>query len=108
MAKKETTSGNVPERGEEYPTPTDKKKKNGQYEDYWVLSEEERQKGFVRPVRKSYKHKECGSVTTMSRKLAETYARDPKFYGSTFCCHCKGHFPVKEFIWEGTDIIVGT
>jgi hypothetical protein len=31
-------------------------KENGQQKDYVVLSEEERRKGFVRPVRRSYKH----------------------------------------------------
>lgn len=28
----------------------------GMHRDYWVLSEEERSKGFVRPVRRSYRH----------------------------------------------------
>ncbi len=40
---------------------------------YLVLSEDERAKGFVRPVRRSYRHVECGTVTTMSQALAETY-----------------------------------
>ena len=74
---------------------------------YWVLSEEERAKGFVRPVRRSYLHGACGTVTTMSRPLAETYARDPKYYGATFCAGCGVHRPVSEFKWEGTNITVG-
>lgn len=49
----------------------------------------------------------CGHATTMARPLAETYARDPKFYGGTFCTHCGAHFPVVEFIWEGTNLKVG-
>src|ERR1019366_583939 len=131
-------------------------KENGQQKAYVVLSEEERAKGFVRPVRRTYKHvgarpkyptqeltteeKErlklekyvayepypeeespcvgrfwteaqlnsgCGDVTTMSQAIAETYAREPFFYGSTFCCRCGGHFHVGEngeFIWidDGT------
>lgn len=83
----------------------------GQQEGYVVLAEEERGKGFVRPVRRSYKHLKCGGVTTMGQTLAETYARDPKFYSGTFCCHCGTHFPVGadgEFNWAGTDEKVGT
>ena len=52
--------------------------------------------------------KGCGLVTTMGIALAETYARDPKFYGSTYCCHCQMHKQVNEFIWEGTNEKVGT
>lgn len=83
-------------------------KDNGQHADYWVLSAEERAKGFVRPVRKSYTHVSCGSVTTMATALAETYARDPNFYGATFCVSCRDHFPVSEFRWVGTDEVVGS
>lgn len=43
--------------------------------------------------------KGCGTVTTMGRALSETYARDPKFYGQTFCCNCNRHLPVDEFVW---------
>ncbi|MDN7456577.1 hypothetical protein [Burkholderia cenocepacia] len=50
----------------------------------------------------------CGTVTTMGRALAETYARDPKFYGATFCCRCGAHFPVEEFVWSGTQEVVGS
>jgi hypothetical protein len=131
---------------------------------YLVLSEEERAKGFVRPVRESYVHvgrpgpkyplrdlteiekvkytglqyvkfeeypeserplvgrywsqadldavgKGCGTRTTMGQSIAETYARDPQFYGSTYCCGCSKHRPVGEdgeFVWDGTDERVGT
>ncbi len=47
-------------------------KENGQQQDYVVLAEEERSKGFVRPVRNSYKHLKCGTVTRMGQTLAET------------------------------------
>lgn len=86
-------------------------KENGQQKGYVVLSEEERMKGFVRPVRQSYKHEKCGTITTMGIALAETYARDPNFYSGTFCVGCKNHFPVGEkgeFVWEGTTEKVGT
>ena len=140
-----------------------------QCEVYLILSEEERAKGFVRPVRRVYVHagktmshykgiyrmltedeqkefpdkkyvavltvmtKEdgsflggtyvtqeeldayqnnervggCGYQTWMSDELAETYARDPKFYGSTYCHYCRKHLPVGEFVWNGTNITVG-
>jgi hypothetical protein len=75
---------------------------------YLVLSEAERAKGFIRPVRRSYIHSVCGSLTTMSLPLAETYARDPRFYGATYCCACSRHLPVGEFTWDGTDQKVGS
>lgn len=136
---------------------------DGQQESYLVLSEEERAKGFVRPVRTSYKHvgvpaptnplrdlteeererfepfgyvkyeeypegtdspargrfwtqakldgNGCGHITTMGRELAETYARDPQFYGATFCVTCRNHFPVGiegEFIWTDDGTRVGS
>lgn len=85
--------------------------RKGQQKAYVVLSDEERAKGFVRPVRRSYKHLKCGVVTIMGQTLAETYARDPYFYSATFCCGCQAHFPVGEdgdFVWDGNDEKVGT
>lgn len=121
-----------------------------QAEVYLVLSPEERAKGFVRPLRFSYKHvgvsgpqyplrdltdeekqkwegyvkyevypesespkvgkfwtqaqldhvgKGCGSTTTMGKDLAETYARDPYFYGATYCVFCGKHLKLDEFVW---------
>ena len=52
--------------------------------------------------------KGCGSVTTMGRALSETYARDPKFYGATFCCACNRHLPVAEFVWTADGETVGS
>jgi len=128
---------------------------------YLVLSEAERAKGFVRPLRKSYVHvgeqgpkyplrdltaeeqerhggygyvkyepypesesplvgrfwtqkqldavgKGCQSVTTMGDVLAETWARDPQFYGSTYCAHCQMHLEVSQFVWYGTDERLGS
>lgn len=83
----------------------------GQQQDYVVLADEERAKGFVRPVRRSYKHLTCGGVTTMGLTLAETYARDPSFYSGTFCATCGTHFPIGpagDFVWDGTAEKVGT
>ena len=140
---------------------------DGQQEVYLVLSDEERAKGFVRPVRRAYRHvgratprgatrpltddereryrafgyvlfesygperepltgrywtqaeldglgSGCGGVTTMGDSIAETYARDPKFYGGTFCCRCGKHFPLSHpdgtpaFVWEPDGTPVGS
>lgn len=84
---------------------------NGQQMSYLVLSEDERAKGFVQPVRISYVHETCGGVTTMNRTIAETYARDPSYYHATYCSVCQTHSPVGargEFTWHGTEIKVGT
>lgn len=122
----------------------------GMQKAYVVLSQEERAKGFVRPVRRSYRHRGlklpanlrdlspqekekyaefgwvkyedyedqskslgrywtldelaraqrgCGAITTMGQAIAETYAREPRFYGKTFCCACQAHYPIEEFTW---------
>lgn len=86
-----------------------------QAEKYLVLSATELAKGFIRPVRTSYAHVDCDAasspITTMGLALSETYARDPNFYGATYCCTCSMHRPVVEFRWvvDGhiTDLIVG-
>lgn len=77
-----------------------------QAEVYLVLSDEERAKGFVRPYRDTYSHKVCRTTTTMNRAIAETYARDPSFYGATFCVRCGGHFALNEFVWvpDGSEV----
>jgi hypothetical protein len=90
----------------------------GMAEVYLVLSDDERAKGFIRPVRRSYRHQdpECGAVTTMGAALAETYARTPSFYGATYCAGCRMHRPVGaggEFTWmteggQDTAELVGT
>lgn len=77
-------------------------------EKYLVLSDEELAKGFVRPVRIKYVHTTCGVVTVMGLQLAETYARDPKFYSGTYCVGCRDHFPVDQFFWDGTNEKVGS
>lgn len=82
--------------------------KSGQQKAYIVLSQEERAKGFIRPVRRSYVHLACKTVTTMGQTIAETYARSPTFYGATFCCHCREHFRVNEFVWDGDGEPVGS
>lgn len=162
--KRVTLSGRPPAPGMEESGAPQPIKSNGQHADYWVLSAEERAKGWVRPLRASYVHigppgpkyplrdltaeekdrydqfgyikyeeypdgsaesadslgkywtektmaavdKGCGTETRMSAPLAETYARDPKFYGATFCVTCGKHLPVAEFVWSGTAERVGS
>jgi len=67
---------------------------------YLVLSQTEIDKGFVKPYRTSYVHLTCNKATSINTKIAETYATDPYFYSSTYCCHCSMHRPLKEFIWS--------
>lgn len=79
----------------------------GMQNKYVVLTEAERAKGFVRPLRYTYIHEPrlggCGVATTMNEAIAETYARDPFFYGGTYCAGCHAHFPVGvhgQFVWD--------
>lgn len=130
---------------------------SGMQKAYLVLSADERSRGFVRPLRRSYRHAgirprdplrdltpaereryagagyvsyeaygpgadalgrfytaeqlkpPCGSsVTRMADALAETYARNPAFYGSTWCVGCKKHLPVEEFQWVDDGAAVGS
>lgn len=87
-----------------------------QAEVYLVLSEEERAMGFVRPVRRTYVHvgsgtyprstAPCGGVaTSIGLAIAKTYARDPKFYGGTYCLGCRKHLPVGEFRWDDGQVV---
>jgi hypothetical protein len=121
-SKQCTTSGQAPDvvRAKQAQDP-----ETGQHGSYVVLCEEERAKGFVRPVRRTYIHVGvggheidpenparhgrteggCGVATSMGQALAETYARDPKFYTSTFCCGCNRHLPVAEFVWEDGSVL---
>lgn len=94
-----------------YPSHREIDPTTGMQKGYVVLAEEERAKGFVRPVRRSYTHLKCGAATIMGQALAETYARDPHFYSGTFCANCRAHFPVGEdgeFVWTGSNEKVGT
>ena len=94
---------------------------------YLVLSDEEIAKGLVRPVRQTYVHTfmldgskvpvvltnehqtgGCGAATTMSIAIAETYARNPSFYGSTYCVRCQMHLPVNQFHWDDDFTAVGS
>lgn len=79
-----------------------------QAEAYLVLSDEALDKEYKRPIRQSYVHLVCGTVTRMALKLAQTYAVEPKFYSHTYCVSCRKHLPVEEFVWDGTNEKVGS
>ncbi|MCP6727322.1 MAG: hypothetical protein KJI69_04935 [Patescibacteria group bacterium] len=79
-----------------------------QQKKYLVLSQEELDKGFVRPVRTTYVHDVCGDETKVNITIAETYARNPKFYGSTYCISCGMHLHVSEFRWSKDNEVVGS
>ena len=68
----------------------------GQTEVYPILSDAERAKDFVRPLRESYRHISCLLVTNIDDAIAATFARDPAFYSSTYCAWCNLHSPVGE------------
>ena len=70
-----------------------------QAEMYLALSAEELAKGYLRPVRNWYVHSVCNGQTRMPMACAQTHARDPWFYGGTYCCHCQKHRPLTEFKW---------
>lgn len=96
-----------------------------QQKKYLVLPKEERAKGFVRPYRSSYIHvgigghevdpndiskhgrtgKGCGALTHINIEIAESFARDPKFYGATYCIACKMHLLCSEFVWEDGEVV---
>lgn len=81
----------------------------GMNDAYLVLPEAVRVP-LTRPVLVRYIHDPelggCGTVTTMGRAIAETYATRPSFYGATYCAGCMKHRPVGihgEFYWVGTE-----
>lgn len=73
---------------------------DGMQECYLVLPETERAKGFARPVRQEYIHLKCGTKTWMNLAISETYARNPKFYGGTYCVACRTHFDLQSLNFE--------
>lgn len=53
---RETVSGRAAVNPEDASVPDPAKRPDGQHVDHWVLSGEERAKGYVRPVRLKYQH----------------------------------------------------
>lgn len=87
---------------------------DGQQQVYLVLSEEERARGFARPVRDAYLHLACGGITRMGLAIAETYSTNPKFYSGTYCSCCRDHFALVSldgqpaFVWDPDGDPVGS
>ncbi len=88
------------------------KDEHERYDQYGYLLYEEYPDGSPHGLGKFWIREElesgCNSETWMARDLAETYARDPKFYGGTFCAVCRKHRPLDEFVWKGTAEQVGS
>ena len=75
---------------------------------HWQMSEDEKARGFVRPLRDSYVHRVCHHVNTMGQSMAETLAKKPTIFSTIYCIGCKAHRPVGEFLWDGTELTVGS
>lgn len=93
---------------DEQPPPEDfdygEQYEDGQYENYPTVDEGE----FKQEVRTRYVHEECGETTGMRQDLAESVARNPGFYGKTYCSGCQKHVPVEEIRWkDGEDWVRG-
>lgn len=108
MTKKRTLSGRPPLNPYDVRAPAPVNPATGMHDDYWVLTDDERAKGYVRPVRREYIHNRCNERTIMAKAIAETFARDPKFYGETYCAACRQHYRCNEFTWAGTEEVVGS
>lgn len=84
------------------------KEPTDQADAYLVLPKTSDPEKYLRPLRDSYVHNTCGVTTKMNRAIAETYAINPKFYGATYCVHCRMHLPVGEFKWLQDGEVVGS
>ena len=72
------------------------KKADGQHTNHPALPEE---KALIQEIRYKYRHLKCNGETRMPAHCARTYAQNPKFYGSTFCCFCGDYFETSQFVW---------
>lgn len=99
-------------KGPKYPTRELTEEEQDRYEGYGYVLREDYPESESPIAGKYWTQKQlnggCGVETKMDSSIAETYARNPAFYGSTFCAGCGKHFPVWEFIWKGTNIQVGS
>lgn len=78
------------------------------HEAYLVLPAEVREGVFLRLLRDKYVHLACSQKTRISIEMAETFARDPKFYDVVYCSYCRMHRPVSEFVWSFDGFEVGS
>ena len=73
-----------------------------------MITDTEKARGFVRPIRSVIVHKACGERNVLTDAVAEMYARDPKGNTNALCVACGNYFPVVEFNWEGIEEKVGS
>lgn len=76
--------------------------RNGQQQDYVVLAEEERAKGFVRPVRRSYRHVGPPLPATLRDLTPEEHERYDQYGYVKFepnPDHARGESPVIGTFW---------
>jgi len=80
------------------------RKDDGQFENYPTIDEGV----FKQEPRSVYVHVDgCKQSTKMVGDLPESVARDPEWYGRTFCVACGKHVPVEEVEWkDGEDWVV--
>lgn len=64
------------------------------------LTEAMKSQGYVRPVRRIYKHEKCGKQSALGIRLAEEYAKQPEYNKTAFCCDCGKQYNVAEYKWE--------
>lgn len=79
------------------------KRPDGQHERHPTNTDGE----YVAPVRTKYIHSKCGVETVVGSVIAETYAKNPTFYGRTFCVGCHDYFPISEFNWSRDRVQLG-
>jgi hypothetical protein len=68
-------------------------------------------KGYVRPHRDAVEHvvngKHC-PVTILRSDVADFHARQPGVLSTLVCSRCNQKFPTTDFVWHGTDEVVGS
>lgn len=67
-----------------------------------------------RSIRSTYIHVGefgCNKISTLRAGTARLLSNNPNIYHGLRCQHCGDHLPIGKFgvfVWEGTDIMVGT
>jgi len=70
------------------------------------LTATERREGYARPVRFRVAHAAgCGAAQTLSRELAESFARWPDFKPELHCGGCGEDAPIGDFRWSDGTVV---
>ena len=72
------------------------------------VADHQKEQGYIRPLRYTCFHVSCQGTTTMTPEVASAFATNPQFHRSTYCCKCAQQFPVSQFLWSGSDTVLGT